>query len=78
MTVSKITRYPKLKGALAFVCLGTGLLVFLSLVSYYPLDPSWKVCPYCEAEIVPVTAAARRSSRRRRESKAPPAPEPTS
>src|SRR5947208_468303 len=41
MTVSKITRYPKLKGALAFVCLGTGLLVFLSLVSYYPLDPSW-------------------------------------
>jgi hypothetical protein len=45
-----------------------------------PLDPAWKVCPYCEAEIVPVTAAARRS-RRRRESAAPPAssaPEPTS
>ncbi len=38
-----------------------------------PLDPSWKVCPYCEAEIVPLTAAARRTSRRRRES----APEPT-
>jgi hypothetical protein len=45
-----------------------------------PLDPAWKVCPYCEAEVVPVTAAARRS-RRRRESAAPPAssaPEPTS
>jgi hypothetical protein len=40
-----------------------------------PLDPAWKVCPYCEAEIVPVTAAARRSTRRRRESAAP---EPTS
>jgi hypothetical protein len=43
-----------------------------------PLDPSWKVCPYCETEIVPLTAAARRSTRRRRESSAPPAPEPTS
>ncbi len=38
-----------------------------------PLDPLWKVCPYCEAEVVSQTAAGRRS-RRRREG----APEPTS
>jgi len=34
-----------------------------------PLDPAWKLCPYCEAEVVPpsaATAAARRPSRRRR------------
>jgi Double zinc ribbon len=28
-----------------------------------PLDPTWKVCPYCEAEVAPAT-----SSRRRRRS----------
>lgn len=31
-----------------------------------PLDPGWKVCPYCEAEIAPRNAA-RRPARRRRE-----------
>jgi hypothetical protein len=34
-----------------------------------PLDPMWKVCPYCETE-VEATAVGRRSSRRRRESTA--------
>ena len=37
-----------------------------------PLDPVWKVCPYCEAEIAPITTAARRSSRRRRTETVPP------
>jgi len=32
-----------------------------------PLDPSWKLCPYCEAEIPGVTPAPRRSRRRRAE-----------
>ena len=39
-----------------------------------PLDPSWRMCPYCEAEVAPVAAGARRPRRRRPES----APEPTS
>jgi hypothetical protein len=30
-----------------------------------PLDPSWNICPYCEAEIPGATPTARR--RRRRE-----------
>ena len=30
-----------------------------------PLDPSWKLCPYCEAEIPGVTPAPRRSRRER-------------
>jgi Double zinc ribbon len=30
-----------------------------------PLDPQWRICPYCEAEAVPITAAARRPTRRR-------------
>jgi hypothetical protein len=34
-----------------------------------PLDPTWKVCPYCETE-VEATAVGRRGSRRRRESAA--------
>jgi hypothetical protein len=33
-----------------------------------PLDPDWKLCPYCEAEIPGVTPAPRRSRRRRSES----------
>jgi Double zinc ribbon len=37
-----------------------------------PLDPVWKICPYCEAEIAPITTAARRSSRRRRTETVPP------
>src|SRR6266849_11077272 len=41
MRLSEPTRHPKLKGALAIVCLATGLFIFLSLVSYYPMDPSW-------------------------------------
>lgn len=39
-----------------------------------PLDPLWKVCPYCEAEIESHGPTARRSRRRRTEG----APEPTS
>jgi hypothetical protein len=31
-----------------------------------PLDPLWRVCPYCEAEVETHTPAARRSSSRRR------------
>jgi hypothetical protein len=30
-----------------------------------PLDPAWKICPYCEAEIPGVTPAPRRARRRR-------------
>ena len=30
-----------------------------------PLDPAWKLCPYCEAEIPGVTPAPRRARRRR-------------
>jgi len=30
-----------------------------------PLDPAWKLCPYCEAELPATTAAARRARRRR-------------
>ncbi len=32
-----------------------------------PLDPMWKICPYCETEIGSIQAAAPRRSRRRRE-----------
>src|SRR5438105_2313735 len=41
MKLSDKTRHPKLKGALAIVCLAVGLFIFLSLASYYPMDPSW-------------------------------------
>ena len=30
-----------------------------------PLDPAWRVCPYCESEIATVTQPARRPRRRR-------------
>jgi hypothetical protein len=30
-----------------------------------PLDPMWKVCPYCEAEIAGIAPAPRRTRRRR-------------
>src|ERR671937_1639876 len=30
-----------------------------------PLDPAWRICPYCEAEIPGVTPAPRRRRRRR-------------
>src|SRR4051794_29391128 len=30
-----------------------------------PLDPAWKLCPYCEAEIPGVTPTPRRARRRR-------------
>ena len=33
-----------------------------------PLDPSWRICPYCEAEIPGVTPAPRSRRRRRRSS----------
>jgi hypothetical protein len=32
-----------------------------------PLDPMWKICPFCEAEIGGVTASAPRRARRRRD-----------
>jgi predicted amidophosphoribosyltransferase len=32
-----------------------------------PLDPAWKVCPYCEAEVGSVPSTTQRRSRRRRE-----------
>jgi hypothetical protein len=35
-----------------------------------PLDPTWRVCPYCEAEIGANTSASPRRSRRRREAAA--------
>ena len=35
-----------------------------------PLDPEWKICPYCEAEIGVAAATTRRASRRRREATA--------
>jgi len=35
-----------------------------------PLDPTWKICPYCEAEIGVAAATTRRASRRRREATA--------
>ncbi len=38
-----------------------------------PLDPLWRVCPYCETEVEQATTAPRRSRRRRTEE----APEPT-
>jgi hypothetical protein len=28
-----------------------------------PLDPRWKICPYCEAEIAPAAASTRRRAR---------------
>ena len=33
-----------------------------------PLDPSWRICPYCEAEIPGVTPTPRSRRRRRRSS----------
>lgn len=39
-----------------------------------PLDPQWKICPYCETEIPGVTPRPRR--RRRREEAAPPPEQP--
>jgi hypothetical protein len=30
-----------------------------------PLDPSWKICPFCESEIASVAATPRRTRRRR-------------
>jgi hypothetical protein len=30
-----------------------------------PLDPNWKICPFCEAEVTSVAAAPRRTRRRR-------------
>jgi hypothetical protein len=38
-----------------------------------PLDPLWRVCPYCETEVESTATAPRRSRRRRSEE----APEPT-
>jgi hypothetical protein len=45
-----------------------------------PLDPAWKICPYCEAEVgATASTAARRTTRRRRTEdtaavEAPPSP----
>jgi hypothetical protein len=30
-----------------------------------PLDPEWRLCPYCEAEVSPTAPTARRARRRR-------------
>ncbi|MDQ6777457.1 MAG: zinc ribbon domain-containing protein [Actinomycetota bacterium] len=35
-----------------------------------PLDPTWKICPFCEAEVNLGTAAPRRARRRREEAPA--------
>jgi predicted amidophosphoribosyltransferase len=43
-----------------------------------PLDPSWRICPYCETEVVKEQRAPTRRPRRRRETQAESAPEPTS
>ena len=42
-----------------------------------PLDPSWAICPYCEAEIPGVTPTARRRRRRRSSSSEELEPEAT-
>ena len=39
-----------------------------------PLDPHWKICPYCEAEVGQMPAEARRPRTRRPASAAQPAP----
>jgi hypothetical protein len=41
-----------------------------------PLDPSWKICPFCEAEIA-VAAPTTRRARRRREEPQPAVGDPT-
>jgi len=43
-----------------------------------PLDPTWKICPYCEAEVPGQSTAARRRRRRVSEEPAESAAEPTS
>jgi RNA polymerase subunit RPABC4/transcription elongation factor Spt4 len=35
-----------------------------------PLDPSWKICPFCEAEVAVAAPATRRARRRREEAPA--------
>jgi len=30
-----------------------------------PLDPSWKICPYCESQVGTAAATPRRTRRRR-------------
>jgi predicted amidophosphoribosyltransferase len=30
-----------------------------------PLDPAWKICPFCETEVGTITASPRRARRRR-------------
>jgi Double zinc ribbon len=42
-----------------------------------PLEPSWRICPYCETEVPQVTAAARRPPGRRRRETATAEAEPT-
>ncbi len=39
-----------------------------------PLDPAWRVCPYCEAEVGGIQASSSRRPRRRRETAAADAP----
>ena len=40
-----------------------------------PLDPRWKICPYCEAEVGQAAPQARRRAARRAPSSAPPPPD---
>jgi DNA segregation ATPase FtsK/SpoIIIE, S-DNA-T family len=41
MNDSSVARYPRLTEAVGVLCLLLGLAFLLSLVSYYPTDPSW-------------------------------------
>jgi hypothetical protein len=41
-----------------------------------PLDPNWKICPFCETEVGAVAAAPRRTRRRRETAAAPLPPSP--
>src|SRR5207302_7044777 len=55
MRLSDTTRHPKLKGALAIVCLAMGLFIFISLASYYPMDPSWNTASTANTKAVNLT-----------------------
>src|SRR3954454_20987524 len=41
-----------------------------------PLDPRWKICPYCEAEVGQAAAPQRRRAARRAPARSPPPPRP--
>ncbi|HEX7292834.1 MAG TPA: zinc ribbon domain-containing protein [Conexibacter sp.] len=43
-----------------------------------PLDPTWRICPYCEADVPGQSTASRRRRRQASEAPAEGTPEPTS